>query len=197
MLDPVNYDQLYPGRFIKAGHLLGKKQMFTIKAVQLDELVKEDGAKESKAIVSFVEPPPGMAGAMQHVLPKTNGICLKAMFGPMLKDWIGKRIVLFESTWNNEPCIRIWGSADIEADLQVSVALPRRKPFNMTMRRVRDPRQSAPVATTAPDPRIAAAFELLDWNPTEQAEFYATNKGKTSAELLALLNAAVDSQAVS
>jgi hypothetical protein len=35
--------------------------------------------------------------------------------------------------WNGEPAIRIWGSPDIERDLDVTVTLPRRKPFRKTM----------------------------------------------------------------
>lgn len=124
---PVNFDQLYPGRFIKAGELLGKKVPVTITAVDLEELVGDAG-KQVKAVLSFSET------QKRLVLCKTNGICVREMFGKQIPDWIGKRIVLFEDVWNGEPCTRIWGSPDIEADMQVEVALPRRKPFKRTLR---------------------------------------------------------------
>jgi hypothetical protein len=127
---PSNFDQLYPGRFIKAGELNGKKVTVTIRDVDLEELQGEDGKAKAKAIVYFRETEKALVAC------KTNGICLKAMFGPTLADWIGKRVTIFPDTWNGEPCIRVWGSPDIEADLDVMVTLPRRRPFKKTLKRV-------------------------------------------------------------
>lgn len=127
---PVDYDQLYPGRFLKAGEFLGKKQGFTISDVDLEELVGDDGKPKVKCILSFEET------EKKLVTCKTNGICLKEMFGKKLPDWIGKRIVLFPDVWNGEPAIRVWGSPDIERDIDVEVVLPRRRPFRKTMRAV-------------------------------------------------------------
>jgi hypothetical protein len=127
---PSNFDQLYPSRFLKAGELLGKKITLTIRDVDLEELQGEDGKPKAKAIVAFKET------EKQLVACKTNGICLKEMFGPRLADWIGRRVTIFPDTWNGEPCIRVWGSPDIEADLDVTVTLPRRRPFKKTLHRV-------------------------------------------------------------
>lgn len=124
---PSVFDQLYPGRFIKAGELLGKKVTLTITSVDLEGLQDETGKTKAKAIISFKETDKG------HVACKTNGICLKAMFGTKLSDWVGKRITLFEDTWNGEPATRIWGSPDLAADMEVSIELPRRRPFKKTM----------------------------------------------------------------
>jgi hypothetical protein len=127
---PANFDQLYPGRFIKAGELLGKKVTLTIRDVDLEDLQGEDGKTKAKAIVGFRESEKSLVAC------KTNGICLKEMFGAKIADWVGKRVTIFPDTWNGEPCIRIWGSPDIEADLEVTVTLPRRRPFKKTMHRV-------------------------------------------------------------
>ena len=124
---PVEYDQLYPGRFIKAGELLGRKVTLTIADVDLEELMGEDNKPKQKATLTFKETP------KQLVMCKTNGISIKAMFGTKLAEWIGKRVTLFPDTWNGEPCIRIWGSPDIERDIEVEVSLPRRRPFKKTM----------------------------------------------------------------
>jgi hypothetical protein len=124
---PVNYDQLYPGRFIKAGEFNGKKVTLTIADVDTEKLQGDDGKEQTKAILAFREID------RKHVCCKTNGLCMKAMFGAILKDWIGKRVVFFPDTWNGEPAIRIWGSPDIERDVDVMVTLPRRKPFKKTM----------------------------------------------------------------
>jgi len=72
---PVDFDQLYPGRFIKAGELLGKKITLTIADVDLEDLMGEDNKPKAKATLTFKET------EKQMVMCKTNGICLKAMFG--------------------------------------------------------------------------------------------------------------------
>lgn len=149
---PVDYDQLYPGRFIKAGELLGKKVTLTITDVDLEDLMGEDGKEKAKAIVSFRET------QKKLVTCKTNGICLREMFGKQLANWVGKRVTLFPDTWNGEPCIRVWGSPDIEQDLDVQVALPRRRPFKKTMRRV----GAKPTEATPPpafDPGASLALD--------------------------------------
>jgi hypothetical protein len=124
---PTVFDQLYPGRFIKAGELLGKKVTLTIESVDLEGLLGEDGKTKAKAILSFKETEKGLVAC------KTNGLCLKHMFGPKLSEWVGKRITIFEDTWNGEPCTRIWGSPDLSADMEVEIALPRRRPFKKIM----------------------------------------------------------------
>ena len=126
---PTSYDQLYPGRFLKAAELLGKKVTLTISDVDMEELEGDDG-KRAKAIVSFAET------EKKLVLCKTNGLCIREMFGKVLKDWYGKKVTLFEDTWNGEPATRIWGSPDIANDLEVQISLPRRRPFKKTLHRV-------------------------------------------------------------
>jgi hypothetical protein len=134
---PTTYDQLYPGRFLKAGELLGKKVTLTIADVDLEELVGDTGKPQTKCIISFRETPKKLVAC------KTNGICVREMFGKTLADWIGKRITLFEDSWNGEPATRIWGSPDIDAPIEVTVTLPRRRPFKKTMHKI----EARPIAT--------------------------------------------------
>jgi hypothetical protein len=51
---PVDWDELYPGRFLKAGELRGKKITLTIRDIELDELESDNG-KKVKGVISFVE----------------------------------------------------------------------------------------------------------------------------------------------
>lgn len=125
---PVDFDQLYPGRFLKAGELLGRKVTLTMTSIDIEELEGE-GGKKVKATITFKET------EKQLVCCKTNGICIKAMFGKTLAAWVGKRITIFPDTWNDEPCIRVWGSPDLAEEIEVEVALPRRRPFKKTMHR--------------------------------------------------------------
>jgi hypothetical protein len=86
---PTSYDQLYPGRFIKAAELLGKKPSLTMTDIDLEELEGDDG-KKTKCIITFKET------AKKLVACKTNGLCIKAMFGKELKEWLGKRVTIME-----------------------------------------------------------------------------------------------------
>src|SRR5882757_10363183 len=94
---PTVYDQLYPGRFIKAQELLGKKVTLTISDIELEDLIGDTGAAQTKCIISFKETPKKLVAC------KTNGLCIKEMFGKELANWMGKRVTLFEDVWNGEP----------------------------------------------------------------------------------------------
>lgn len=163
MTRPSVFDELYPGRFIKAGLLKGRTIAVTIEDVFLEELEGEKG-KEQKAILSFT------GKTMQLVLCKLNGLCLKAMFGPSVSAWKGKRIFLWPTATvmamhRGEECIRIWGSPDLAKDQQVSIQLPRRKAFSMTMHR--EIPASAPAAPAPPPPAgDAPAFDASEFPET-------------------------------
>lgn len=131
---PISFDELYPGRFLKAADLRGQHVTVRIADVALDELEGEKGTKVQGIIFLHNTD-------KQIVLNRTNGLCLKAMFGKTLSDWIGKRVTIKPDTTklgrDTVDCIRIHGSPDIERDMVVSITLPRRKPFDMTMHAVR------------------------------------------------------------
>src|SRR5688572_28279456 len=116
---PVDWDELYPGRFLKAGEFKGKQVTLRIASVDVEELIGDKGA-QIKGIISFVKTDKKLA------LNRTNGICIKEMFGKKLPEWVGKRITLFPSQCNGEDCIRVWGSPDIPADKEIMVSLPRK-----------------------------------------------------------------------
>lgn len=124
---PVDFDELYPGRFLKAGTLRGKKVTLEIASVETEPLPDDRGKDRVRGVVSF------RGKQMQLVLNKTNGLCLKAMFGRKVQDWVGKRITLFPTTYGADECIRIWGSPELSENMTVEIALPRKKPFQMTM----------------------------------------------------------------
>lgn len=131
---PKSFDALYPGRFLKAGLLDGRKVTLTISDVALEDLEGEKGT-EKKAILSFSQTP------MKLVLCKLNGLCIKAMFGPKVPEWIGKKVTLYPTAdiapmKRGEECIRIWGSPDLECESrQVEIRLPKRKAFVVTLRK--------------------------------------------------------------
>ena len=123
----MNIDQLYPGRFIKAGTLGGKHVTVTIDRVFHEMLGQRKNAAgkvivqgERKVIMTFAGKEMGL------VLAKINAASIAAMFGNDASAWTGKRIVLYATNkimpfprarGDNRPpdeCIRIYGSPDIE-----------------------------------------------------------------------------------
>ena len=141
---PKNFDQLYPGRFLKAGILDGKRVTLTISSVQHEKLEGEKGT-ELKAIMAFI------GKEMQLVLCKTNALCIKAMFGPILANWAGKKVTLYEGKvevsgpMKGQPCIRIWGSPEIADDMTISIKHPKKKAFEVVLHKT--PTQSVPLTT--------------------------------------------------
>jgi hypothetical protein len=161
----------------------GGKPTLTIKDVETEELEGDKG-KQVKGIVTFNERP------MQLVLNKTNGLCLKSMFGKELKNWIGKKVTLFASQWNGEECIRVWGSPDIEKDEEITIELPRKKPLKMTMHAVK---AGAKKDSQSADPRILAAWDILGWKVSEgEADMSSKSAEMTGARYLDHLNSLID-----
>ena len=158
---PIDWDELYPGRFIKAGELVGKKPTITISDVDTDELEGDNG-KRVKGIISFRET------TRQLALNKTNGICLREMFGRKVQEWVGKRITLFADKWNGDDAIRIWGSPELKSDRKVEIKLPRRRPFMMTMHATGKGKKKA----SEPDDeeKAAIAAEEAEANEAEQGD---------------------------
>jgi len=154
---PVDWDDLYPGRFLKAGEFQGRKLTLKIARVSIDELVGEKGAK-IKGVLTFERDDP--KAAKDLALNKTNGFCLREMFGRHVQDWVGKRVTLFPTViesgaFKGKDAIRIWGSPDIAQDIEVTITMPRKRPVVMTMHRML-PKGAAPAqqqkSTTAAAP---------------------------------------------
>jgi hypothetical protein len=141
----MHTDELTESAYIKAGQFKGKKPTLTITGVTTTKLEDRKGAEKKKGIVAFQETDKGW------VLNRTNIECAKAMFGSETDDWVGKRITLFAAPYEGDVAIRVWGSPDISADFQVTIELPRKKPFKMTMHRTAPPAAAAAApATPAP-----------------------------------------------
>lgn len=123
---PIDYDQLFPGRFLKAGLLLGKQVTMVISAVDIEALPQDSGGDKVRGILSFERVD------KQLVLNSTNGQCLKAMFGKEVQKWVGKPVTFApeKDRFGNETvdAIRVVGSPELKEELAVSIIMPRRKP---------------------------------------------------------------------
>lgn len=127
---PVDIDDLFPGRYMKAGQLGERKHTFTIADVQLETLPDDKGGERGKGVIFFREVP------YAWVVNKTNSLCIRAMFGRTVDAWVGKRITLFRGEYKGDYAIRVWGSPEIRSDMQVKIKLPKRKDQTMTMHAV-------------------------------------------------------------
>lgn len=147
----MDYDLLFPGRFLKSGQFKGREITLTIHAVRVEELPQENGKPRGRGVLSFVET------KMELVLNRTNGECIKAMFGRETDAWLGKRVTFFpakiEAFGAHEQAIRVRGSPDIAKDIAVEVQLPRRKPVRVTLKRIAkaNGKKAAAPVEAAPD----------------------------------------------
>ena len=133
---PVDWDELYPGRFLKAGQLGERKITLTIAEVVVDKLIGDDGKPKKKGVISF------QGTEAQWALNRTNGICLLEMFGRKPQEWVGHKVTLYQGkvesgSQRGEPAIRVWGSPELERDRDVEIALPRKRPFRITLHATR------------------------------------------------------------
>lgn len=112
-----DYDQLFPGRFLKSGEFKGKDCTLTISDVRLEELENKRKGKHMAPVLSFKET------KKQLVLNKTNGECVKGLFGRKVSEWVGKRVCFYPVDVNafgtTKLAIRVRGSPDIAADKQI------------------------------------------------------------------------------
>jgi hypothetical protein len=193
-MKPLTYEEAFPGRFLSAGHLDGKKVTVTIANVYIDpELDK----KKPKLVLSFV------GKTLELVIPKTNAYCIKEMFGHKLANWVGKRVTLFPTTTlfgeDVVDCIRVWGSPDIAEDKALKVPQGRKKPIPMVMHAMKAaPRVAAGIplgpgseiiAKMDPDPTIIEAWSNLGWT---REEGHKDMSGFAGTDYLGQLSALID-----
>jgi hypothetical protein len=112
---PQSYDELFPGRFLKGELFKGQAGTLTVKEVWRELMDEEEWA----VIVSFKETP------LHLTLNKTNGECLKGMFGKRIADWLGKRVTFYprrvKAFGQQREAVRVLGSPDIPQDLPIQI----------------------------------------------------------------------------
>lgn len=187
----LTYESAFPGRFLKAALFEGRQVTLTIEKAYMEELESEKG-KEKKLIFAFA------GKTMELVVNKTNALCMKEMFGNKVASWVGKRVTFYPTDTNFGPkkvdCIRIFGSPDIEADVDIAARIGR-KNLKVTLRKTANGKHAPKPPQSAIDPRIAEAFLILDWTPAEQAAFLAHNSTLSIDQIYDRLNRAVDERA--
>lgn len=163
MAKGIDFDELFPGRFIKAGDFHGREVTLTIAAVRIEELPSDQGGMRAKGIIGFDR------AKKEWVLNRTNGESLKAMWGRDTGEWIGKRVTLYPAEFNGDIAIRVRGSPDLPADLPFELKLPRKRAQRMVLKKTGANGASKPAAAAASETR-----EVLDQAAGLDAEADAT-----------------------
>lgn len=125
----MNARALIRGDHLAAVEFDGRTPTFTITGVRPIEFEDDDHKKRRTGIVTFKETD------RSWVLNRTNLECLVSMWGTETDNWTGKRVQLYAEMVRvgnkTEPGIRVKGSPDLQAPVDVVIKLPRRKPFTM------------------------------------------------------------------
>ncbi len=124
--------QMFHSRFLSAEDFEGKDVTLTIAELKRDSLEREGAPAEAAWTIVFKERRRTGEPSIL-VLNRTNATLIFAMW-PDTDQWPGKRITLTPERDNspvNETgwCIRVKGSPDISAAVNVTIKLPRRKPL--------------------------------------------------------------------
>ena len=124
---PVDYDELFPGRFLKAGLFRARPVTLQIRAVYTEPLPQDNGQDRVRGVLAFEKTP------LELVLNRTNGACIKAMFGPQVQGWVGKRVTFAceQDRFGAQvvDAIRVQGSPDIDRPISITIQLPHRRPL--------------------------------------------------------------------
>lgn len=148
----MNYDDLFPGRFLRSSKFKGKDATLIIKAIRTEKLPGLNG-DVLKGIVAFEKTD------LELVLNRTNGECFKAMFGRETDGWIGKRVTLWPAPYTDNmtgevtTAIRVRGSPDIASSITFELRLARKKPTKVTL--LKTTTGAAPKNGQAPQPTPA------------------------------------------
>ena len=154
----LDYDALFPGRFLKAGEMNGKSATLTITAIQLEALPQEKGGERIRGVFSF------RGTKKQLILNQTNGQAMRAMWGRDTGDWVGKRVTL-QPEWvmfgrEKVLAVRVAGSPDLAGPVEFMLTLPRKKPIRVVLKKTS-------AGKTEPPPEGLPLDDVPGWNSEE------------------------------
>jgi glucose-6-phosphate dehydrogenase assembly protein OpcA len=158
----MDYEKLYPGRFLKSADFDGKDVTLTVKAVRAEKV--DD---KMKAIMSFE------GTDKELVLNRTNAEAVKLMFGRETNDWLGKRITWFPLSManpfgdGNVTAVRVRGSPDLAKPLTATVQRGR-KTINVKVQPT-GPQKGGAQQAAAPANGIPTEEEQREIRQREQA----------------------------
>ncbi len=123
----MNWEAMFPGKYIKSAEFNGKDVTLTVKGVVLEDLPDDKGGNKKRGVVSFNETPKAL------VINRTNATCFAKMFGPETNGWLGKRVTLFAAPFNDPftgevgTATRVRGSPDIVDAIEFQAKIGRKQ----------------------------------------------------------------------
>lgn len=159
------WQTMFKGTYISATEFDGKKPTVTIKKVTSQELEGEDGTKKQKMTIYF-------EGWSRGFVPsKTAAMCIAAMHGDQIEGWIGKRVTLYATQvklgGKMVPGIRVLGSPDLKANMQVEIKLPKKKAEKVTLQVTKKDNIQTGEVTAKPDATSSEAAPQADEPPAD------------------------------
>jgi hypothetical protein len=174
-----DYDDLFPGRFLKAADFKGAEVTMTIASVVIEDLPDKKGTKvnadgervRTRGIIGFTKSD-GTPIQRALVLNRTNGECLKKLFGRNTADWIGKRVTFFprmvDAFGEQTNAIRIKGAPHLDAPLQFTARIGRQdRTFTLVPTGKRAATNGRAAAPPPPAPEPPPPSDPVDGLPTD------------------------------
>lgn len=109
----MDYELLFPSKYLKAVDLDGRDCTVMIERVVIDELVRRGGSREKKGVMHL------KGTEKMVVLNRTNAETIVKLYGRDTSGWIGKRITLY-------PARVTFGRDTVDA-IRVREQVPRKK----------------------------------------------------------------------
>jgi hypothetical protein len=166
----VDYELLFPGRFMKSIEFKGRDFTGLIESVETEMLPSRKGGKELKGIIGF------KGVKKKWVLNRTNAECLVVLFGRDTNAWVQHRVTLYPAQTEDGLAIRVKGSPELTEPKVFELAVGMRAPRQVTLiptgknaKPARGPasvpaptsaRASTPAPAPTPAPRPSAEEEV-------------------------------------
>lgn len=119
------------GNYLAGADFKGKT--FTAKIAKVESLGMEDDNGKQKAMPCVTWD----IAAKPWLMCKTTAYCVAAMFGDDPAGWVGKRVTLYATMVQvgrgKELGVRVHGSPELRAALDVEIKLPRKKAFRVRL----------------------------------------------------------------
>ena len=92
-MEDMDINEFFGGNYLKCADLKGREHTVVIESIIAKEFPSVDGKPpRRKPVISF-------KGAQKTlVCNSTNGAAIAFLYGPKMREWIGKKITLFPST---------------------------------------------------------------------------------------------------
>ena len=195
-----HFEELYPGRFLKGVTLLAPKTIRIVEVVGNVELEGDDGTVKPKAVLRYKDGDKHKDKPGEIVWVRTNSqLAAVALNEPDHNKWGGRLLTIhYDKTVpfgkEKKGGIRVLGSPDMKATVEVSIKMPRRK--HPIIYVLQPTGKTIPAKATGPTPTSAQLAEakrlrtkLDEHNPELAEKLWSENSNPyTETQYQTLIN---------